>query len=182
MGFGFNPLGIRDAQHALSNEGRAKTRNWVFLHRRRVFRLSSVHFHRFVLRELRRHRGHGDGVAVRAQAIELCFNQAWPLSASSALRSRLHCRADFERIGAIHGHARHAERLCFLGERVSRDVVGIFEADVRVGLVVVVFQDVNDGQLPHGREVQRFVESSLLGRTVAEETVNDLAGIFHLRG
>src|ERR1700752_2696777 len=51
-----------------------------------------------------------------------------------------------------------------------------------ISLIFVVFEYEDDGQLPHRRDIQRFVESSLLRSAVTKKAVDDLAGSLHLRG
>ncbi len=59
-------------------------------------------------------------------------------------------------------------------------MVGVFETDVRVCLVFVVFQKVDDGQLPYGRDVQGFVKGSLFRSTVPKKAIHHLSCFLHL--
>ena len=46
--------------------------------------------------------------------------------------------------------------------------------------VEVIFADEHDREMPYRREVERFVERTLIGRSVAEEADADLIGLAHL--
>jgi hypothetical protein len=46
-------------------------------------------------------------------------------------------------------------------------------APVDEGLPLVVFTDIQDRQIPHRRQIQRFMEPALARRTVAEEADHD---------
>src|SRR5262249_61217970 len=50
-----------------------------------------------------------------------------------------------------------------------------------VGLVMIVLKDVNDGELPNGCKIERFVEGALFRGTVAEKAIDNLACVLDLR-
>src|SRR5258708_38380253 len=57
----------------------------------------------------------------------------------------------------------------------------MLKGEMGIRLVLVVFQNVNNRQLPHCRHVYRFEESSLLRGAIAKKAVNDLSSLLHLR-
>ncbi len=98
----------------------------------------------FVFRELRGQRRHGDDVAVSAQAVELRFDKLGPLPARARSAALLDGLVHRDRVGAVDRHARNAERGCLLGKRIAGDGVRVLEAVVGVGLILIVFENVNN--------------------------------------
>src|SRR5215475_1942638 len=64
---------------------------------------------------------------------------------------------------------------------MARNGVGILQAEVCVGLILVVLEDIYNGQLPDSRHVQRFEERALLGCPISKKAVHDLPRFLHLR-
>src|SRR5438874_4224908 len=131
--------------------------------------------------ELQWHRRHGNGVAMCAQAMEFRLNQTRPLFASCPFHGLLDSRIHFQWIGTVYCYSGDTEGLRFLRQRIARDVIGVLQADVRIGLVIVVFQNVDDRQLPHCAKIQRFEERALLRGAVSKKAVDYLARVFYLR-
>src|SRR5208283_487217 len=120
------------------------------------------------------------GVAVRTESVEFRLDETGAESGTSAFRGPGDFLVDQQRIRAINGRAWNAERGRFLGKRIARQRIRVFEADVCVGLIFVVLQDEYDGQFPDCREVERLEERPLFARSVSEEAVDDLPGVLHL--
>src|SRR3990167_8010078 len=76
---------------------------------------------------------------------------------------------------AIHRAGRNS-----VGRCPVRNVIAAYRlAAVDEGLPLVVLADVEDGQVPQGGEIERFVEAALAGRTIAEETDDDAGSAEH---
>jgi hypothetical protein len=180
--FFFNAVHFRILQDAFAHQRGAETRDGIILHCGGKLGLLSIHFNGLMLRKLRWYRGHGDSVAVRAQAVKFRLDQTWTFPASGTVCRLLHRRVHFQGIRAVYGYAGNAESFGLLRQRIACDVIGILQADMRISLVMVVFEDVDDREFPHRSQVQRFEESSLFRRAISKKTINHLAGIFDLSG
>src|SRR5215470_18931979 len=64
---------------------------------------------------------------------------------------------------------------------MARNSIGVLKAEVGVGLILIVFKNVNDWQLPNGCHVQRFEEGALLRGPISKKAVHDLPGLLYLR-
>src|SRR5271154_2048693 len=172
---------VRLRQTAIRNQHRPKLRQRIARLPCSKLRLIPINLNRLMLIKLRRHRRHSNRVPMRAKPVNLRLNQARPKPRPRAIHSLADNFEDLKRISAIHSRTRNAERLRLLRKRISRDPIGVLKTHVPVSLMLIILQNKNHWQLPNRRKIQRLVKRSLLRRPIAEEAINHLPGIFHLR-
>jgi hypothetical protein len=122
-----------------------------------------------LLEQLRRHVVGSRRLLVSAHAERLELDERRPFSASRPRGGVAHRANDGQQVVPVADDARDAVADAAIGQMRA----GVLLGDGRRQPVLVVLDDEDDGELPHGREVQRLVKIALAGRAVAGERDGD---------
>jgi len=106
-----------------------------------------------------------------AIAVGLQLKKQRPLARANPLDRHLRCAAHLENVHAVHLDAFDAETLAAAVKLVFRARA----IDARAHGILVVFDHVDDGELPQLRHVEAFVHLPLVRRAVTEIGEADIA-------